>query len=60
MVEHSDMPKSSMIITTRAFIFDRISNGILGISRDTILYTVLVAGPRPVEEDAEGASTIVG
>ena len=48
--EDIDVPKSSMI-TTFAFTFDRPSNGMLGIYRDPVLYTVLVAGPRPVERE---------
>ena len=46
-----------MTTTSCAFTFDRTSNGILRISRDTVLYTVLTAGPRPAEEEVEGPST---
>ena len=38
-------------------MFDRPSNGILGIYRDPLLYTLLVVGPRPGEGEDEGAST---
>ena len=48
---------SSTTITPCAFTFDRPSNGIFGIYRDPLLYTLLVIGPRPTEEEVEGAST---
>ena len=38
-------------------MFGRPSNGILGIFRDTVLCNLLIAGPRPAEEEVEGAST---
>ena len=38
-------------------MFDRPSNDTLRISRDTLLYIVGIAGPRPAEEEIERAST---
>ena len=38
-------------------MFDRPSNDTLRISRDTLLYIVGIAGPRPAEEEVERAST---
>ena len=50
----------STTITPRAFTFDRPRNGILGIYRDPLLYTLLLVGPCPAEEEVEGASTTQG
>ena len=50
-----DVPKSSTI-TIFASASSRPSNGMLVIYRDPELYTVLVAGSPPTEEEFEGAS----